>query len=822
MLNEIDSEDNGSDEEWVCILDEADAKSIDPTAIGGGHMLKVVGLSDEVKKNIRSGETIIYSSNATMHKHQMDCKNQRVAIGTKDKGFPACEQDYLGGMTDEAVCRESKHISGGSYSNEIDREFDYSHRKLKTGERSVLVVRVAEVGGGRTSVPSEAKLVDDVFEDRVSLVSQYAKCSANKLRFVKAADRTARSGGNSINDGVVSLSISTSSSRGTTAMVNSLISKLNSEFNVRSPTALADHIMFCGLPNQNRAFASLNGWYSVYGGSACSSVSTIMHELGHNLGLGHSNDNGREYNDLSGLMGVSYRSDDAPEMCFNAAKNYQLGWFNDRSVVFNPSDITWEGRLVGMSEYTDSRSDDPVVIKLNTASSNDYYLGFNRRSNHNRGTREAIDQVTVVQQSSSRFDRQSDMKAKLGAGREFTISNFDGNSDLRIQVKSINTSAQPAYAEVKISLGCLRDSDCDDGVACNGVETCNRSTNQCVPGTNTGACPLQQTLKTPLCSRCSVINGHMWDVEAKSNDLEITALKYVAYSPNQQVAVYTRRGSHVGFRNSPSGWSRVATVTSPSTFSFGVAEFSSPIIVPSGGRQAFYVTYTGRGGTLTSRGAGRLDAVAASDSYLTIYEGPPKSSPFGYNFNPAPWNGEMIYSVSKSTPSSPAQFPFEVNKSPDTWTQITFDDFERESGLGNFNDGGFDAGYLCDSRTAFNSECSAIIRDGSGSDSSIISDSFSISPYGSIRVQFMYAAIDMEIGEQFVLEYRTNNNASSWKTGKIWSRGTDFANDAWLSASAEIDGAVISGGATMQIRFRCIGSSNYDSILLDDVTVEGK
>ena len=86
-------------------------------------------------------------------------------------------------------------------------------------------------------------------------------------------------------------------------------------------------------------------------------VSSTVHEVGHNLGLAHSGDGNLEYGDQSGMMGkntiggsllswhsyhastfspsicpptspsYSYNSDDTPLMCFNPAKNYQLGWY---------------------------------------------------------------------------------------------------------------------------------------------------------------------------------------------------------------------------------------------------------------------------------------------------------------------------------------------------------------------------------------------------------------------------------------------------------------------------------------------------------------
>ena len=67
----------------------------------------------------------------------------------------------------------------------------------------------------------------------------------------------------------------------------------------------------------------------MFNDSWCTKTSLQMHDIGHNLGLRHSGENGGEYADSSRMMGHSYNLDDAPVMCFNTAKNWQLGWYED-------------------------------------------------------------------------------------------------------------------------------------------------------------------------------------------------------------------------------------------------------------------------------------------------------------------------------------------------------------------------------------------------------------------------------------------------------------------------------------------------------------
>ena len=49
-------------------------------------------------------------------------------------------------------------------------------------------------------------------------------------------------------------------------MNNAIATKLNAQFGVSSPSQLATHVMYCLPPNTmgGIAYASVNGWYSVY------------------------------------------------------------------------------------------------------------------------------------------------------------------------------------------------------------------------------------------------------------------------------------------------------------------------------------------------------------------------------------------------------------------------------------------------------------------------------------------------------------------------------------------------------------------------------
>lgn len=99
------------------------------------------------------------------------------------------------------------------------------------------------------------------------------------------------------------------------------------------------------------------------------------------------------------MMGYSYGSESTPVMCFNAAKNYQLGWYSDKTVVVTPGaadDNCFAGNLYGTAKYGDAAVETVGIKVNNSGSSTDVYMMFNAKTGIQSGTVEGGNQVMVV------------------------------------------------------------------------------------------------------------------------------------------------------------------------------------------------------------------------------------------------------------------------------------------------------------------------------------------------------------------------------------------------------------------------------------------
>lgn len=293
----------------------------------------------------------------------------------------------------------------------------HQRRSLSVGNKRLLVVRVSTLD----YTPSEpsGKISDSVFGTEGDLVNakyQFEACSFDQIDFTPFQDEY------TVN-GVREITIPFNAS-GESKMVlqNAVTAALG------DTSDYSDYVMYCMPPGTKGnwiAYAYINGRLSVYNDKWCSYVSAQMHEIGHNLGLGHANEAGTEYGDQSGYMGYSYGKKDWPKMCFNSHHSWLLGWYNTKV-----KDLALLESFSGeLSPFIDYNSTDSIYVMIRVA---DYFIHYNKKAGFNSDTIEGADQVLVFQSQSL----TSNLVAKLGAGQSYSFPDLSYNKTIKVHAIS--------------------------------------------------------------------------------------------------------------------------------------------------------------------------------------------------------------------------------------------------------------------------------------------------------------------------------------------------------------------------------------------------
>ena len=374
-------------------------------------------------------------------------------LSNLQENFDYMERGLVSGVSSITLLEDSTIIDSNGTINMVGkapqlvsgrhlRNNDIRKRQLANfmGPQTVLGVRVIASDGEPTF--DEAILSSSIFDtsqSSVSLASQIKACSYDKMKLIKASNRSGKTTTNnkdvSISNGVVTIRLPTVSiGQGDAYMRNYLTTELNELFGVTAPSEIADYVIYCfppgtytgARPGEGIAYAYINSWLSVFNDDWCLSSSLLMHEIGHSMNLGHSNEDA-PYEDETGKMGYSYPNRNGPRSCFNAAKSWQTGWYKDKSVTVSESGrITcFDGILHGVAGYLIANT---VLLKVQSRSSDniDYYINFNAKMGINAGTQEGGNMITVVSRRRGPRDSysESELEAKLGSGESYSFGEY--------------------------------------------------------------------------------------------------------------------------------------------------------------------------------------------------------------------------------------------------------------------------------------------------------------------------------------------------------------------------------------------------------------
>ena len=151
------------------------------------------------------------------------------------------------------------------------------------------------------------------------------------------------------------------------------------------------------------------------------------------------------------------------QRCFNGAKNWYLGWYDDKHKEVSLNQLPFTGKLSAFLDYSLAKTDENVVVKLGT----NHYLQYSHKDEVNAVGRDAVTVATSSTVESPQH--QTRLLAEIDEFEpSFTITDFEGaGSDVVIELCS-RTLAQDQQTDSDVAMISIF---LDDGVQHSGCPT---------------------------------------------------------------------------------------------------------------------------------------------------------------------------------------------------------------------------------------------------------------------------------------------------------------------------------------------------------------
>lgn len=286
--------------------------------------------------------------------------------------------------------------------------------KATTGARTMLILRITSSDGAVSC--SASSLAGTAWDGSSTIDGAFRAYSFDQLSFIRDAN----------NDGQAEVAdVSIAATTAGKCEWSNWAALANSAAQARGITlSQYDHIGYV-LPNNSSCgwagLAYVGGTsYWVHGNYCGTSYKDVfIHEVGHNLGLGHASYNGSEYDDRSCPMGYGGVGD----RHFSSARKVQLGWLPGSTVV-QPA----AGRQTFMLEALELPSTTAAYMKVLTIPTGvgleKYYVSYRRRVGSYSGNLGTTYDGKVSIHKFTSGSAATSLVAILGEGQNFTDSSL--------------------------------------------------------------------------------------------------------------------------------------------------------------------------------------------------------------------------------------------------------------------------------------------------------------------------------------------------------------------------------------------------------------